>query len=622
MNASTAHPASPPGASQEVESEYERRLADRRTTEAALSRRADRVGNVRLAVFLLGAILAYFAIFPQTVSAWWLTLPGAAFLALVIHHDRLLKARDRAGRAAAFYEQGLRRLRDEWAGTGNPGDRFADPAHPYAADLDLFGHGSLFELLCTARTRMGENTLADWLRAPADAAETIWERQAAVGELRDRLDLREDIAVLGAEVRAGKRRAGVDADALAAWAEAPPVPVPGSAERYAVLGGAAALGLAAVGAWIAGRGLLPLVVMVPVLGFLSARWRRSTEEVLAPLEQAARDLELLAGLLARLEREMVSSPMLSALHGAIAGGEPASAAISRLNMLLDLRDAERNPFFAPLAFLLLWRVQSAAAVENWRRSHGPHVAAWLAAAGEWEAVAALAGYAHEHPDAPFPEILPDGSPPAFEATGLAHPLLPRGGAVPNDVAFGGPNTPKLLMVSGSNMSGKSTLLRAVGTNAVLAMAGAPVRAKHLRLTRVAIGASLRTQDSLQSGVSRFYAEISRLKQVTDLAEGAGRLPLLFLLDEVLSGTNSHDRRIGAEAILRGLVARGAIGLATTHDLALTEIANDPALQAVNVHLQDHLDDAGTLAFDYRLQPGVVTRSNALALMRAVGLDIR
>jgi DNA mismatch repair ATPase MutS len=240
-------------------------------------------------------------------------------------------------------------------------------------------------------------------------------------------------------------------------------------------------------------------------------------------------------------------------------------------------------------------------------------------AAAWEALCALAGYTYERPDDPFPEIADDG--PLFEADGLAHPLLSAASAIRNDVRLGGEHGPRLLLVSGSNMSGKSTLLRAIGVNVVLALAGAPVRAIRLRLSPLCIGASLRTQDSLQEGVSRFYAEILRLKQIVDIAE-RGPCPLLFLLDEILAGTNSADRRAGADALVHVLVEKGAIGLVTTHDLALTRLVESLGDgRSANVHFEDHLDENGRINFDYRLRPGVVEKSNALALMRAVGLDV-
>jgi DNA mismatch repair ATPase MutS len=263
--------------------------------------------------------------------------------------------------------------------------------------------------------------------------------------------------------------------------------------------------------------------------------------------------------------------------------------------------------------VLLWPVQLAYAVEAWRGQNGAAIGRWLAAVGELEALAALSGYAYEHPGDPFPEILDKG--PLLDGRALAHPLVE--GCVANDARLGG-EAPRVLIVSGSNMSGKSTLLRTVGTNVVLALAGAPVRAASLRLSPLQLGATLRIQDSLFEGSSRFFAEIKRLKQLVDLT--AGPPPLLFLLDEILHGTNSHDRRIGAEAVVRGLLQKGALGLCTTHDLALAEAADAMGALAANVHFEDHLEN-GQLRFDYRMRPGVVRKSNALELMRAVGLEI-
>jgi DNA mismatch repair ATPase MutS len=259
----------------------------------------------------------------------------------------------------------------------------------------------------------------------------------------------------------------------------------------------------------------------------------------------------------------------------------------------------------------------AVAIESWRAEFGGHVPEWLAIAGEYEALSSLATYAYEHPSDPFPIIEDDpetaGSPAIFEGLRLGHPLVPAGRMVRNDVLLAG--DVRMLIVSGSNMSGKSTLLRTVGINTVLAMAGAPVRAERLTLSPLAMGATLHIQDSLLAGRSRFFTEVSRIRRISDLA---GRQPqLMFLLDEILQGTNSHDRRVGAAAILHALIERGAIGLITTHDLALTAIADETG-RAVNVHFDDEFRE-GELVFDYRLKSGPVTRSNALELMRAMGL---
>jgi DNA mismatch repair ATPase MutS len=298
-------------------------------------------------------------------------------------------------------------------------------------------------------------------------------------------------------------------------------------------------------------------------------------------------------------------------------GVPPSRRIATLQREIDLLDARRNQIFMPFSCLLFWGTQFAHAIEAWRAAAGPAVPRWLAVVGEFEALAALAGYAWEHPEDPFPDIVDETRGPRFDAEGLGHPLIPQGTCVPNDVRLGGGH-PHALVVSGSNMSGKSTLLRTVGVNTVLALAGAPVRARRLTLTPLSVGATLRVQDSLQSGTSRFYAEITRLRAIVDLTQGSP--PLLFLLDEMLNGTNSRDRRAGAEAVLGWLIDRGAIGLVTTHDLALSEIADALAPRAANVHFEDHLAD-GRMRFDYLCRPGIMTRSNALALMRAVGLDV-
>jgi DNA mismatch repair ATPase MutS len=324
----------------------------------------------------------------------------------------------------------------------------------------------------------------------------------------------------------------------------------------------------------------------------------------------------------RIEREPLESEGLRAVRGRLrATGRAPADEIRRLARLVEMLSSGHNQIFAPISALLLLGTQLAFAVENWRRRCGPAVNEWLEAVAECEALTALATYAAEHPRDPFPEIV-EGS-PRYIAESIAHPLLPAATAVANDVRMGGTD-PHLLMVSGSNMSGKSTLLRTVGLNAVLAQAGGPVRARRLAMTPLKIGATLRIQDSLQAGKSRFFAEITRISEIVALqppvaGDGAGEA-VLFLLDELLMGTNSHDRLLGATGILRGLVERGAIGLATTHDLALTQIVDSLASHSANVHFEDRFENGG-LTFDYRLRPGIVRSSNALALMRAVGLHV-
>jgi MutS domain V len=587
--------------------EYARRGEARRAEAARQMRRFRKVGIVRLALLAAGLALGLLAL-KGLISWWWLLPPAAVFFALADVQERITRARRRAERAAALYDQGLARLDDRWAGTGETGERFLDGSHPYAEDLDLFGHGSLFELLSTARTRVGEETLADWLLHPAKP-DVVRARQASVAELRPGLDLREDLALLGEGVRSGE-----DAKALTAWAAAPPWHISRFLRVTAVA--LALLAAATLILWVTGFGVIPFVVALILGRIFVFRLQSQVEHVISAVDRAGRDLTLLSEVLSRLERERFSSPRLVELRAALdVEGLPPSKQIARLNGLIDLLDARRNMIFAPIAAILLWPLQFAISIERWRQSSGPAVAHWLAAVGELEALGSLAGYAYEHPQYPFPELVEGRV--SFEGEGLGHPLIPESRNVRTDLRLSD-ELRSVLIVSGSNMSGKSTLLRTVGTNTVLALAGAPVRALSLRLSPLQVGASIRIQDSLQAGASRFYAEITRLRQIVELTEGP--LPVLFLLDEILHGTNSHDRRIGAEGVVRGLIERRAIGLVTTHDLALARIAEELAQRADNVHFEDHLE-AGKMTFDYRLRPGVVQRSNALELMRSVGLEV-
>ena len=561
-------------------------------------------------MFLVGAVLG---------GLWWRGNFGPAwpiaalviFIGLVVLHGRIIAARRRAEGKVAYHERGLARLDDRWAGAGVTGLRFLDEEHPYASDLDLFGVGSLFERLCMARTSSGEACLASWLLRPSPVAE-ILARHDAVKELRPRLELREDLALLGDDVRSG-----VAPESLAAWGRDPGRRA--SATTRWLVGLVSAATLVAVIGWLASAWTyLPFLALLAIEGIIAAIFARRANAALKDVEERSGELETLAGLLARIGREPFESSRLHELKAALDGhGKPAAARITHLATLVRWLEARHNVYFALFGSFFLWKTQFALAIEAWRAVEGPSIGRWLEAVGQVEAYGSLAGFSFENPADPFPELVDGEGGPILEGEGLGHPLLPLRQCVRNDLKLGGDL--RVLSVSGSNMSGKSTWLRTVGTNAVLAQAGATVRARRLKLSPLSVGGTLRVHDSLQAGRSRFYAEILRLKQLVEMAKGTP--PLLFLVDEILHGTNSHDRLQGAEAVVRGLIDRGAIGLFTTHDLALAEVAGRLAPRAENVHFADHLDDAGRLAFDYRMRPGVVRQSNALALMRAVGLDV-
>jgi MutS-like protein len=587
--------------------EYERRLAKWRERIAKLDRVNLHISHGRLVLGVTGAILLWMAFVRASISPAWPVGVWLAFGVLAVVHARQLQRYERARGAERVYLRGFDRLGGEWAGTGRDGTMFLE-GHPYARDLDLFGPASLFELLNTTRTEIGEATLADWLRGPAPLAE-VRARHAAVDELRPMLDFREDVAVLASESPVG--RTGL----LAAWAASAPAGFRPALRIMLAAFALVTIGLAAAVYFEAVESEF-LFIWVIVEVAIASIWRGPFHHVVHAIDTPEHDLALLAGLLARVESERFTSPRLAALQQRlVTNGVVPSKRIAQLRSLVSWLDSTHNLLFGPIAYVLLLRPQLAVAIDRWHGAYGPAVGEWLRAVGELEAFAAISTFAFERPADLFPELVDEGA--VFDATAVAHPLIAPSVAVRNDVRLGG-GGPRVIIVSGSNMSGKSTLLRSVGVNVVLALAGAPVTAGRLRLSALALGATLHVEDSLQAGHSRFYAEILRIRAIVEGARGPA--PMLFLLDEILHGTNSFDRRIGAEGIVRALVDLGAIGLVTTHDLALTELPSMLGTAAANMHFEDRLEN-GKMFFDYRMRPGVVEHSNALALMRAIGLDV-
>jgi len=431
------------------------------------------------------------------------------------------------------------------------------------------------------------------------------------------LDVGDQRVALGGRQRRREQahdlRVGVHPDVLATWGESAPV----FADTFTrtVTRALCALWIVSIFCWgVWHLGSFALTVSVLNLSW-AHRIHSRLEKATGSLEKAAGDLNLLASLLSCLEREHFSAPRLLEMQAALKrdGLHPAIA-IRRLARLAQYLESHRNQIARFFDLFTFWSAQVVFAAERWQQQYGPGIRPWLVTVGEFEALTALSGYAYEHPQDILPEFTATG--PLFDAEGLAHPLLPVSTAVRNNVKFG--QGLQLILLSGPNMAGKSTFIRSIGVNAVLAQCGAPVRATRLRLSPLAVAASICILDSLSGGVSRFYAEIQRIKLIVDLTRGP--LPVLFLLDELLSGTNSHDRLEGTRFVVRTLTESGAIGIVSTHDLALAAIPASMDGRAVNSHFEDQLQ-AGSLAFDYKLKPGVVQTSNALELMRFIGLGI-
>jgi len=598
-----AEPVSDPRA------EYAKRLKVHEAEIAALETRHRRYGDLKLAVIAAGIVMAWFAVARQAFDANWLWIVVIVYLALAVGHEFTLRKRRAAECAAAFYKRGIARIEDRWAGSGATGEAFREKDHVYAEDLDLFGRGCLFELLSTAQLPMGEKQLADWLQHGANARE-IHERQALIAELREKLDLHRDLALAGDELRAR-----LVPEPVLEWGESEfslPVPWRGV---LGVLGAAALLAAAFYGATATYWPLLGVLFIEAVLRrFLDKR----ATAALANLDCNAEGLLAFSKVLKRLEEESFEAKRLRELAAELgASGKPASKGVRKLARIMYWVDARDSLLAKLLEWLVSYTVQVAFAAEAWKRKHGKDLRKWLAIAGEMEALLSLSTYAFEHPNDVFPEVVEkEGDEARFHASQLGHPLILGAQCVRNSVRLDAET--RMLLVSGSNMSGKSTLLRTIGINAVLAMAGAPVRAAFLRMTTLAVGTRIRTADSLQEGRSNFYTEILHIKRVFELA--GQKRKLLFLFDELLDGTNSHDRRIGAEKLVRTLLEAGAVGMVTTHDLALTEISAALGARIKNVHFEDQVEN-GEMKFDYRLREGVVTKSNAIELMRIVGLDV-
>jgi hypothetical protein len=585
---------------------YSGQLEELHLMQAAEQRRELLLGYFKAAIviliFLPGVL---FIRHPRVLE--FLLLPVGIFLVATVLHEKLLQSIGLRGRAISFYERGLTRIQDRWAGTGETGERFLDPLHPYARDLGLFGRASLFELLCTARTRAGEETLAGWLLSAAQVEE-VCARQSAIRELKERVKFRERLFTLGETVRLG-----VQPEALSAWGERQPVfGVRATRIVTGILAGVWLLSLVCCGIWNVG-------VVAGAMTLLNLAWAHRLhmrlDEASGTLEKAADDLKLLAGVLALLEHEKFSAPKLAGIQAALMrDGIAPSVAIRKLARIVEYLKSRHNQIARFLDIFTFWSAQVVFIAERWQQEFGPQIRGWLTAVGECEALTALSGYAYEHPEDVFPDFA--GEVALFDAEALAHPLLPASKAVRNDVKLG--DGLQLMILSGPNMAGKSTFIRTVGANAILAQCGAPVRAMRLRLSPLRVAASICILDSLSGGVSRFYAEIHRIKLIFDLTQGT--VPVLFLLDELLSGTNSHDRLEGTKFVVRSLADRGAIGIVSTHDLALTQIPETMGERGINCHFEDRFED-GKLVFDYELKAGIVQTSNALELMRSIGLGI-
>jgi len=587
---------------------YNRRTEELRTATSTAFSNYSKYSGALVAVGVLACFLLYEGAVAKSLPLWSaaFVVPVAAVVEYQRRRSRLNFSKLRS--LSAFYEKGIARLAHNWKSL-DAGDNFLLEDHHYAKDLDLFGNGSLYSLLCSARTQIGCETLAGWMASPANVPE-IRARQVAIVELRNRRDLPELLAV-AAPLQAFDFRPVF----LKTWVTEQIDPFPQWLPYLTWTLAVATIALPVL--YFAGALTLPALWRIVALlfvadGIVALSFRSRVKSVLDSLGSLSIELPVLRALLSIVEHEKFSSPKLANLASSLHGGKlPASQSLLRLYRLVRLVKLRDDELFAYPAFCLLWGTQFAMAIDRWRSRHKDQLLQWMQALGELDALISISTYFYEHPADPFPELSESG--PLFDAQGLGHPLLKDDVCVRNDLRLD--KHTQFLIVSGSNMSGKSTFLRAIGMNAVLALMGAPVRCNSLKLSPFIIGAAVRIQDSLTDGRSHFMAEMQRLRWMIEIA---AKPCLLFLADEIMSGTNSHDRRIATEWVLRALTLRGAIGAISTHDLALTEIAAN-GLPGRNVFFKDS-GESGTLIFDYKLRDGILAHSNALNIAHILGID--
>lgn len=609
-------PATPPAPSPAAtyESRRDRFLAER----ADLDARSATLSRLRMALALLVATGLVWIGYGGGAVATGLAGASAVVLAVVaLRHARVDDACRRAAGMAEINADALARLRRDWSAVR---DWLTPPTieggHACAGDLDVSGHASVLRLLGRARTRPGDRRLTDWLLTPAAPA-GLPVRQRAVAGLASLLDDRQQLA-FDALATHGMNESEIDR--FLQWCEAGPW-LRRRTWLYAVfvaLGavGVASLALNAIGwsqSWWAGSVTIGLALSVLVQRRLS----RCLED--ASWQAALRGWRAVFDTVLRLRARV---PDLQALGGEDRLDDDACAALDALDRTLGFASLRHTPLLHwPIHLVTMWDAHVWWALEGWQQRHGTRVRGWLDAAATAEAVAALAGLAADHPDWVFPSV--DEAATALVASDVGHPLIAPGKCVGNDVTLGPAGT--TMLVTGSNMSGKSTLLRAIGVNAVLAQAGGPVRAASWRMPTVSIVTSMRLADSLEDGVSFFMASLARLKLVVDAASAATRRPgaphVLYLLDELLSGTNTAERAVAVRAVIAHLLRCRAIGAVTTHDLALAD-APEVRTHATLVHFRETVerrDGHVRMDFDYRLRPGVAQSTNAIALMEVVGL---
>jgi DNA mismatch repair ATPase MutS len=507
----------------------------------------------------------------------------------------------------AINRQYLDRISGEWVTFADDGQDFAASDHPYTNDLDVFGPKSLYQWISTAKTCNGRQQLYKLLANPPKDLDTIVARQRAIRELAKRLDFCQNLECRG--VISGM--AAHNPEELIRYAEEPPSG--GSIIRFIRF--LPILTVSAFGSYLLDWTPihLPVALLIAQTFIVFGGYKK----VSVPLNRVYSFKESLGafrGMLELIETEPFQDKYLSTLRMKLFDQtDSASAAMNRLESISNAIDLQYSIYHLVFNIIFLWDIQCALRLIDWKYRYGQRVGGWLEVLGTLEALSSLSVISHIHPDWAFPEIEDQGQ--KIAARSLGHPLLPPEKCVRNNIEIDNYSS----IVTGSNMSGKSTWLRAIGVNLVLAYAGGPVCARRFRCSIMDIYTSMEIRDDLLEGVSTFYAELTRIKMILDHSR-LGR-PMLYLIDEIFRGTNSLDRITGAQVVLRTLSSNGVIGLISTHDFELCELEKEPWSNFKNYHFEEQYLNGG-IQFDYKLRPGRCITSNARYLMNMVGIDVK
>ncbi len=597
-----------------IKQKYERREASYNKLLQRQGKAERLISNLRPAVFITGIAAAVFTYMVHNYILFTAALISFAliFIYLVVRHERLKNGSKYSTLLRDINASSLKRLMGEWNTFADDGGDFKDSGHSYAEDLDIFGKNSLFQWIGTANTFIGRRKLSELFLGVAGNSDDIRERQEAVDELAKMLKWRQRFLAEGMQAK-GKMH---DPEDLIHWAEE-------SSEFFRNFWVIAMLRICpVVTVMLILTGFvmnmipwyLPAAALVLQLALLSYK-RQERYRMFSIAEKYAGDLLVYYKMLKLFEKRNFKSPHIRKIKDGIKDKKRLEVfkQIDRLSSIIDAMANRRNLFYFFVNVLALWDFQNIIALERWKQKSGQGLKKWFEALGSMEALASLAVIRFENPDWVRPVIC-DGKQPVFETKGIGHPLI-TGKRTHNDLAID--QKVKVLLITGSNMSGKSTLLRTAGINLVLAYAGAPVCARSFQASIMEINTCMRISDNLGENISSFYAELLRIKKIVKEAESGKKV--FFLLDEIFKGTNSLDRHTGARVLINKLSQTNSIGLVSTHDLELCELEREND-RIANYHFQEYYKD-GRIYFDYELRPGPSTTRNALYLMQLAGIDV-